>query len=398
MLANSSQSFSLEKTAVLPKGVRSVSVRQIHTTVREKYNMGGTKDPIAKPLNKNLTFGDIVKKESGDKKLLLKSFLDRYNLNLTDSAGQFKGDMAARVRVTVPLISYGLTDNLTIAAAFPIYQAHSSVKVGFETSQKADDFIAYLSGKNSNKGRAAKDAAYKLSNAVDGLQDKLAENGYQPLKNWEGAGLGDIVLAMKYRFYNESFLKAASSMGFTLPTGRVSDPDILNDVPFGTGAVSFFTSLISDQFITDWFFLNEYVKGTFNFGHVSSVRLKTAEESIAVSKEGVRTLLGNKLEAGLSAQVDTFFGLIGGFGYVYERKLADQYYLEKNLEAKKELEKNTDYFTNHLVAKVGYSSIKAYKQKKIPLPLVASVEYKKQIRSKNASVKDLLTFEISFFF
>lgn len=388
---------ALEKTTVLPKGVRNIRVKQIATTIREKYDAERKRQALAKPLEKKLYFKDIVNKETGAKKLLLKSFLLN-KFSLSESLGQFQAQMAAHVQVTVPLVSYGITDNLTVALAVPFYQANVGVKIDFNTSANAQGFVASLVDEKSNQIKTARDVAYKLNHATDSLNEKLVENGYQKLSPWKGKGLGDIILALKYRFYNKKVLKAASSMGISIPTGRISDPDILNDIPFGSGALSFFTSIISDQNITDWFFINQYVKGTFSFPNIKKVRLITEEESIAVPKKSVDYKLGSKVEAGLSGQLDTSFGLIGGFGYVYERKLSDQYAIENNPKVKSRLEKETDHFTNHIIAKVGYSSLNAFKQKKLPIPAIASVEYKKQLMSKNAAVKDILSFDLALFF
>ena len=398
-LVLSNQGFSLERTAVLPKGIRSVIVKQMNTTIREKYNGNGKKDPLSKALNKSLSIKDVVKKESGKNLALLKSFLALNNFNNSDVLGEFKADMAAKVRVTVPVLSYGLTDNVTLALAFPIFEAFSSVSVDFETSAHADRLVAALAGDhNTNKVGKGIETANKLNNATASLNAKLEENGYKPLGNWTGRGFGDIVAVLKHRFYNHRYLKAATTLGMTIPTGRVSDPDILNDIAFGSGAVSLFGSIISDQFVTPWLYFNQYVKGTVNFPSITSVRLKTEDEGLAVPKRDVDFLSGNKFEAGLSVQVNTSYGLLAGFGNVYERKLEDHYSIPGNPVSKAFLEKGTDSYTNHIVAKLGYSSINAFKQKKVPLPMTATFEYKKQLFSKNAPVKDFFNFEISLFF
>lgn len=397
-IASSLAASTFERTGVLPKGIRSVTVKQMNTTIREKFDNKGNKGPLAKDLNKSLKIKDIVKKETGRNKALLKSYLDLNDFKLESSLGEFKGDMAARVRVTVPILSYGLTDNLTVALVFPIYEAYSSVSLDFETNDEADRLVASLASHNSNRVGKALETRSKLNNARGGLNSKLEENGYQTLNDWSGRGFGDIMAVLKYRFLNASLFKSAATLGVSFPTGRVSNPDILNDIPFGAGAMTLFSSLIVDQNITSWLFINQFVKGTIHFPHISSVRMKTPDEALAVPKRSVDFLMGNKIETGVSTQVNTSFGLTGGFGYVFERKLQDHYDIPGRPVEVDFLQKDTDSFTNSIVAKLGYSSLEAFKRKQVPVPMMASLEYKKQLWSKNAPMKDFINFEISIFF
>merc|ERR1712188_234542 len=110
--------------------------------------------------------------------------------------------MKINLSVTAPLISYGLTDSITLAAAIPYYRAKVGLKMGFTPSDDATKFINILASEEVNQVQAAKDVAYKLNNAVDELNKKLEKNTYKPLGNWEGKGIGDITLALKYKFFD----------------------------------------------------------------------------------------------------------------------------------------------------------------------------------------------------
>ncbi len=399
-LIHSFTSFSFENTNVLPQGIRSVKIQQMSTTIRSKYLSSGEKVGLGYDLEKDVLLS-LVAKQKGDgvNAQMTEAFFTAekgVGLKLDDKIGNFRADLAASVRVTIPYLSYGLTENLTLAFVMPIYQANSGVKVGFEATKKGNDFVAALTHENNNKLEAARELSSKLSHS--GFNSKLTERGYSPLENWNKVGFGDIIFAAKYKFYNQKFLKASSSLGLILPTGTPKDPDVLNSVPFGEGAVGLFANITSDQPMSEWFFLNEYVKGTFNFPSMRTVRLKTEEEPLPLAKERVDFQLGHKIEAGLSAQIISDFGLTGGIGYVFEKKFSDTYNLKKELESKRTLEKDTDSITNHVEATIGYSSLNAYKKKQVPLPLMASVGYKKQFMSRNALEKDLFSFDLTLFF
>jgi len=388
--------YGFEKTSVLPKGIRNFTVKQITTSISEKYNSQGKKEPLAKPLEKDLTFQKIVDKETGTKQLLLKSFLkDKFNLN--DSLGNFLADMKANVAVTVPVLSYGISDSLTMAIAIPYYQAKVAVSLGFKEDQNAKDFIAALHSEDYNQTQAARDVAHKVNNAVDGLNQKLLDNNFSTLKNWQGEGIGDITLATKYRFLNEDFLKCATTNGLTIPSGRVSNTDILNDLPFGSGTWDFFTSFILDEHIIPEVFFNQYFKYTRKTASNKNMRLATNDESIEVEKDNINYKTGDVLNLGTSIQADLSSGWQGGLGYSYEYKFQDRYEINE-ISPRKKAEDNTEQKINHFEARLAYSTVKSFKQKNFPVPLVASLEIKKQIKSLNVPNKDLITMDFSIFF
>ena len=53
----------------------------------------------------------------------------------------------------------------------------------------------------------AVDAKKKFEEVVDKLKKDMKENGYQELSQWKGCYVGDVILAAKYRFYNQPTLK-----------------------------------------------------------------------------------------------------------------------------------------------------------------------------------------------
>lgn len=363
--------------------------------MREKFDSDGSRSLL---FDKPVTFQDLINKKEGSSKLLAEAFF-RNNFKMSDVVGRLQANLAAKIQVHVPLMSYGLTDKLTLAVAVPYYDAYLNYSdLQFKTTEHTEKLLAALSGEDANQIKEAREARQKFSAAVDKLKQDMANNGYQELESWQGRGVGDIVLAAKYRFYDKPVLKLATSNGMTLPTGRVADPDILDDMPFGVGATGLFSSLICDQQVSSSFLLNEYVKGTTYLPAEKEIRMVTASESIAVPKRRVSFKSGGKVEAGFSGQYESSFGLNAGLGLVHETKFKDSYDLDAKPEVKEALEKDTDYHTNHMVAKLSYSTLPAFKRKQVPVPVIASVEYRKQFMSAQAKAKDLLTVDLAMFF
>ena len=59
--------------------------------------------------------------------------------------------------------------------------------------------LKLLDGENELTTEAV-DAKKKFEEVVDKLKKDMKENGYQELSQWKGHGVGDVILAAKYRF------------------------------------------------------------------------------------------------------------------------------------------------------------------------------------------------------
>ena len=389
--------YGFESTKVLPEGVRNLTVKSVHTTIGHKSNNQGGIDPIAEPLEKNLDFERVVKGEIGIKKKSLQSLMLHEGFSPEDTLGQFSADMQGRVSVTAPILSWGITDKLTLAIAAPWYQAKMGVKVGFnmnhENINKLKDSL-----KDKSQYQALTDVSSKLNDAVGELQEKLRDNGFREMRDWDGKGLGDMTIAGKYRAIDGDSFKLATINGIIAPTGRVSDPDILNDIPFGRGTWDVFSAVITDEYLGKDLFFNQYAKFTYPFKSSKEIRLATEDESIEVDKATVVYKLGPKWEAGASVQYEPQSGLVAGLGYVVAKKLGDTYEIENNPDSRSKLQKDTHEQSQHWEAKLGYSGIPAYQRGEIPAPFSATIEYKRHIASVNSFSNDFVTVDLALFF
>ena len=328
--------------------------------------------------------------------MLLKGFLsDKFSID--ESLGSFTADMKAAISVTAPLFSYGVSENHTLAIAVPYYRAKTSIELGFAMTRNAQSFVDQLNDEKYNLTQSARTVARKLNNAVLGLQQKLADNGFEALTDWEANGVGDTTVASKYRIINNDIIKVATTNGVVAPTGRTSNPDNLIDIPFGDGCWKGFSSIIIDEQINSELFLNQFIKYTHQTKASREIRLATMQESIEVEKENVSYSLGDIINLGMSVQIESKKGIVSGIGYNFHKKFSDRYFIE-NKDVVAKLQSDTEQIANHLEIKFGYSTIPMFKQKKFAAPIIASLDYQKQISGRNTPVKDLLTLDFAMFF
>lgn len=391
--------LALEDTKIMPVGIRRVSLRTLGTVINKKTDADGVKQDLSKPLEKDLTFNDVLKSEKDPlKKQLSTGFLLYEKFNLTDSVGDFKADLSGRVTVFAPIVTYGLTSKVTIAAAMPIYNMAMTPSVAFNANALGSRFLSTLANSYNNQTEAARDAGGKINDAVGQLNKKLSDNGYRPIANWKVAGLGDLQVLSKIQVLDARFVKSAVTAGAVAPTGRVGDPDNLIDKGFGDGQWDLFAGLAGDEPIgATGFFVNQYVKYTAQLPGKKTVRLITEDEPIEVPKGSVHFKLGDKLETGASLQyANATSGIGGGIGYNYYNKWKDLY---RNAGISKvTLEKNTFECMHQAEFELSYSSVPAFLRKEIVLPFETKLNYKRHLASKNMAVTDFLQLEAGVFF
>ncbi|MBI2603380.1 MAG: hypothetical protein HYW48_10025 [Deltaproteobacteria bacterium] len=398
MLTFTSLSYGFEHTKVLPKGVRQLNIKSINTSIGEKSSGDGVLQPLATALEKDLTFQKIVDKEDGIKKMLAQALLHQNfaegdNLDLEKSIGHFTADMKGNIAVTASFLSYGVTENLTLALVVPYYQAKMNVDLGFAMNETGHKFVGILASPAVNKV----ESAIKASNPTVGFREKLRDNGMADLQAWKGSGLGDIVLASKLRFLEAGPLSMAATNGLVFPTGAAKDPNNLIDIPFGKNSYAFFTAMLADESITDGLFFNQYAKYTTRWPSRQDVRLKTAKDPITDDVRNVNFRLGDEWEVGGSLQFEPSFGLLSGIGVTHMRKFRDHY--RTSVRASDEAwEDGTDERASYAEALIGYSSLPSFKRKEFPVPFSVALEAKQHLASTNSVRKDMYTLDVKLYF
>lgn len=393
------EGFAFENAKVLPPGVSRMNLRVVSVNLNEKSDSSGVGRNIEEPLEKNLSFRDVLNGEKDPlKRELTAGFLLSNGIKESDTLGNFTADLTGLVTVYAPNYSYGITDRLTVAAAIPVYYASMNVDVGFKSNGGAKSFRDLLLAGYNNQAEGARDFVSKINSAVDRLNNKLVDNGYDRLGRWSNSGLGDAQLLAKYALVADAPVSIAAQGGVVMPTGVVDDPDNLVDIPFGDGQWDGFAQLSLDQPMgRTGFFINQYVKHTVQFEGRRTVRLKTAAETIEVPKRSSTFDLGDKFNAGAAMLYEGDSGLTSGVGYNFYHKGPDRYPgIEK--AAQTELEKDTFQRSHEAEFSLGYSAVPAFRRKSVPVPFEVALTYKRQLASLNMPVSHFVQFETGVFF
>jgi hypothetical protein len=399
LLTSAGAASAFESTKTLPQGIRNLNIRGLYTSTSEKTDPNGNSISLAEPLWRPLRFRSILSTEEDPlKRTQLEAFLIQQGIDKEQSVGDFYADLNARINVWAPIVGWGLTDNLTVALAVPYYSTSTDIEPGFRTNAGADDFLARLTTESMNNYGSAQEAVEKFQDAIGRLNSKLVKWNYTELRPWNQTGWGDTTLALKYRAVNQDVLKMAVTGGFVAPTGRRDSPSILTDLPFGDGQWDVFSQLTFDQQLSSTVFLNQFAKYTYQAPDTRRIPWKTYEESIEVPVNSTDFKYGDKVDAGISVQYESAItGVTGGLGALYYRKFGDRYDVPE-AAVKSELQRWTDQNSEYAQARIGYSTVEAYRRKEFPLPANVMFEYRRQLASRNMPITDFAQMDINLFF
>lgn len=397
-LSLSTSGFGFESTKVLPKGIRNISIRTIYTEASTQTDENGNLEPLAEPLWRPLRFSNVLKGETGLKRQQLEGLMLQQGFTESDSVGNFYAQLNAQINVWAPIVAYGLSDKITLGFAAPVYNSSTAIQAGFRSNTNADTLIASLNDPLTNNTESARELADKLQNAIGGLNDKLEDNGFSRLSKWSDTGLGDITVLAKMLVVDSDIFKFANTVGFVAPTGRVDDQNIMTDIAFGDGQWDIFNQVTMDQVVSSGIFFNQWAKYTYQAPASLDLRQKTYEETIDIETKSTRFKLGDKVEAGSSVQFEQeSTGLTAGLGLSYFRKFSDRYDVEAPL-VKKELQRDSAEDALYWQARLGYTTLPAFRRNEFAVPLTASIEYRKQYQSRNQPTTDFTQIDIGIFF
>ncbi|HYX38915.1 MAG TPA: hypothetical protein VE954_37895 [Oligoflexus sp.] len=399
LLLSAGAASAFESTKTLPQGVRNLNIRGLYTSTSEKTDPNGNSISLAEALWRPLRFRSILSTEDDPlKRTQLEAFLVQQGISKEQSVGDFYADLNARINVWAPIVGWGLSNDMTLAVAVPYYSTSTDIEPGFRTNQGAEDFLARLTTDSMNNYGSAQEAVEKFRDAIGRLNRKLVKYNYSQLGSWNQTGWGDTTLALKYRAVNQDVLKFAVTGGVVVPTGRRDSPSILTDLPLGDGQWDVFSQLTFDQQLTSSVFLNQFARYTYQAPDRRRIPWKTYDESIEVPVNSTEFKYGDKVDGGLSVQYESLVtGVTAGLGALYYRKFGDRYEVSE-IDSKNELQRWTDQNAEYAQARVGYSTVEAFRRKEFPLPASISMEYRRQLASRNTPITDFAQMDINLFF
>jgi hypothetical protein len=389
----------------LPKGARVGVYRNVKSQVDSSFNHSSSESPFSYELKADIKFLESIDNDTVQTALdLLRPYPEAYSkLNL----GEYKIKAKADVNVDGYGFAYGITNKITAYMALPIFKAN--VAIDYRRSQSNN----YEEVADSLQNTTGDDLAQAIGNFVDEYSDQLDVDdsflqnlvvngfGYDEVGDWKGEGIGDIELGVMYNFLTTRNYGLLLSAGTVAPTGRVDDPDIIQDIGFGDGQWDLFTEFGGSYLLTDSIIFNSYVRYTHQLSSDKNLRVPiSADVSLGDEKTRYNQKLGDKVLFHLSNEYYLNDWLSLKAGYEYEKIAQAKYSAYKS-----EYSYSNDYLANntdssaHTARVTGeMSSVGLYQSKKFPLPGAIKFIYQTTLEGTNTAKVERYEVEFRMYF
>jgi hypothetical protein len=389
--------LSLDSTSTLPSGVRNLRVGGFSTEVSERFDPSGASVPLASDFNKPVTWGNLTDAQTpGFERAQFKGGLQALGIKMSDVVGESRGIVNSRITTTLPIMAYGVRDDLTVGLAVPIVYSNVNVSTGWAANSEFQGSLDRLSTKGFyNKVLANEN---KLQNVVS---TKIEAYGYKPLVGETHNEVGDVTVAAKYRVHKSESLAVVVAPRLVLPTGRVADVDKVVDVAPGDGQWDVGATLIGDYSPIGPVTIT--VSGGYlaQLPNLKSKRIPlTLEESISGDVDSsTHENLGDILSASFGGRYTIQDLWVVGAGYSLQHKGRDTYSGSKfSQERYNYLSDRTEQYMNTAQAGLTFSTIPLYRTKQFSVPLEASLNYSLVFAGRNVNRADLAFVDVAMYF
>jgi hypothetical protein len=386
----------------LPKGVRTIDMRNIKTSnITSSYNHSQSETPYS--YNIEL---DSKTLQSIDNSVVNTIFglLDPYpDAKNALSLGQYKISGNANIEVDVFGVGVGLTNKITAYVGLPIYKANIRMQYARPQGNNYDQVAGILQnyvGDDFAQGIGQNIEAYGQNLDIDGsfLQNLVVNHfNYNPVGDWSGEGPGDAEFGVMYNFLQKDNWGLMLTFGGVAPTGRVDDPDTLQDISFGDGQWDAFVEFGGGIELNKNYILNSWFRYTYQFANDRELRVPYSQDVFIGDQKGIfNQKLGNKFTYHISGDYITndWISFSAAYEYTQTGKAKYQALNSDHAYAESILASNTDSSQHNLRLSGTLSSITPFMKNKFLLPASIRFTYQHMLHGHNTPKMDM--YEVAF--
>lgn len=385
----------------LPKGVRTFVFRNVQTNnISSNYNNTKKESPYAYKIEATSENLDGV---NDDLQVIL-DLLKNTNMEAFKalSLGTYEIKANAKVNVNAYGFGYGWTEKVSVYGVLPIYDAKIQMKYK-RTKKNTYSKVSKILENQTNNNQAQLLGAVANSDMWD-VNGETLQNittnklGYKEIGDWEGSGPGDMEFGLMYNLYtNPNKYGFLLTTGFIAPTGRVDDPDLMQDIGFGDGQWDLFAEFGGSYHLTSKLTLSSWARYTYQIQSKKELRAPSDSTGITADKQDFEEKLGDKITFDIDAAYQVNDWLDFSAAYVYEGQEKSKYYSENEV-ANEFLAQNTNSASHNIRLKTGISSITAFQKNEFILPGAINVYYQQMIEGTNTPKVNRFEVEFRMFF
>lgn len=389
----------------LPKGVRTVMYRNVSTTVDSDFNHSASESPYSYEVNADIDMMEDIDHEVVN--VILETLAPYPKAYEKLDLGTYKVEASADVEVDVYGIGYGITNKLTAYMGIPTYTADVRMKYSRPRGNNYKEVVNALTEYTDDDWAQA--LGENIGNYADSLDvdasfiQSLVQNGagYEALGDWHGEGLGDIEFGLMYNFYENDNSGLMVQFGGVAPTGRVDDPDIIQDIGFGDGQWDAFVEFGGGYRINKLFTLNSWARWTHQFASDKDLRVPVSSDlNFGDTKTSFNEKLGNKGTWHISTDINANDWITFNTAYEYNHTERASYSANDSeyTYAENWLAANTESVSHNLRFSGELSTITAFTKGRFVLPASIKFMYQHALEGRNTPKANRYEVEFKMFF
>lgn len=378
-------SASAQVWKTLPKGVRILGYRNVTTSeIKSNYNQFRSESTLGTRFSLdgqsiNRLLGDAVVPGEDINSAAFAAF----------TAGEYELDVSAQFNVNGTGFGYGLTDKVMVYVEASYYTAR--VKANFKrvknnTYKQTADLL------RQNPGNALEET---VANNLDTLQDVnepviqqyiQKEQGYEPLGDWYGSGYGDMETGLMANVIDRGYWGVMLYPGVVLPTGRVDDPDILQDVGFGDGQTDLFLETATGYIMNDYLSLGTSFRYTYQSASNKNLRVPDSKGSnISPNKGEFNVKYGDKLNYMVNSTImlNDWLSVTPTYRFLYQFDAEYVAQDAKNSAANEYLAYNSNRMEHQVQLTTTLTTIQPFMKKKFLLPAQINMNLVQTVGGRN---------------
>lgn len=362
----------------LPQGVRIIGYRNVITSkVDSNFDRMRSESPLGAQFRVDMsTINSITSGEASN--VLGAGFNDLV-------VGEYKVDAEAQFNVQGTGFGYGITDRVMFYAEISYWNANVDAKI--KRTQK-NNYKQVANGLQNGGGITNGVGAESLNNLPD-VNESFIQSvvtdyyGYKPIGRWQGAGYGDMETGVMARVVDKGVWGLLLYPGVILPTGRVDDPDLLQDVGFGDGQMDIFSEVATGYVLNDRLSFGTTLRYTHQMAKDMRLRIPDSQDlTLSPNKGSFNVKYGDRVNLMLNStmRMNDWLSFTPVYRYMYQ--LPSTYQSEYSA-ANKYLGYNTDKQEHQVQLTTTFSSITPFLKKQFVLPAQINMNVVQTVGGKN---------------
>ncbi len=310
--------------------------------------------------------------------------------------GEYKVDAEANVNVQGTGFGYGITDRVMFYAELAYYKAHVKAKIKRTAGNTYKRTAEILEENGGTQNGMIAENLRRMIDANEGTIQSVITNhyGYKPLGDWYGSGFGDMETGLMTRLIDRGSWGLLFYPGVILPTGRVDDPNILQDIGFGDGQFDLFAEIGTGYIINDAFSLGTTLRYTYQTPGSRTMRIpEDGDFTLSDSTGEFKVKYGDRVNWMFNSTLalNDWISITPIYRFMYQLPSS---YKSEHLEANDYLSNNTDKLEHQVQLTTSFSSITPFLKKQFFLPAQININLVQTVAGKN--VPNAGRFEMEF--